>query len=166
MFYYIFYFLFFLVYFLIKQLCALGNDKFMNIKSLTWTHPKYCTPWVAIVVNSIICGICVFLPFDFLVSMTNIYYCFITILVSLSIIILRYNDYGKSLHRPYVAAKTLFGLILIASGPVLVSIIVLVSSLVTSVWPVFFSLVSFGVLLLVYFLLRKYRPVDLVRPLN
>ena len=139
------------------QLASLGNDKFLGIKKLTYLHPKYQMPWVAIVINSIICGICVVVPFTLLVEVTNVFYSLLIICMCLCVVVLRYSKEGKKLHRPFKVVKSNLGTILIASGPIIVSLFILGTSLSNGWIPVVLALASFASFFVIYLILKCYK---------
>ena len=69
-----------------KQLATLGTETYLGIKFLTLTHPKFKTPHNSIYINSLVSIICITIPFNILVEVTNIFYSFLIITIVLTLI--------------------------------------------------------------------------------
>lgn len=53
--------------FLSIELRAIGKKDLLNIPALTWKHPRFRTPILAIIINTVLCSVVSVLPFSSLV---------------------------------------------------------------------------------------------------
>jgi amino acid transporter len=67
--------------------------------SILKTQSRWKTPWVAILVNSVLIAVGTLMPFEFLVQMDQLFYSLGLILEYLSLVKLRFSQ--PDLHRPY-----------------------------------------------------------------
>jgi amino acid transporter len=85
-------------------------------KQLQQVHPRFGTPWKAVLVCSVVYGIFAFQSFEDLVELNVIMYCCALVLESLSLIILRYKE--PDLPRPFSIPGGLPVLLLVFALPV------------------------------------------------
>uniref|UniRef100_A0A6B2L2T4 Amino acid permease/ SLC12A domain-containing protein n=1 Tax=Arcella intermedia TaxID=1963864 RepID=A0A6B2L2T4_9EUKA len=114
-----------------QQLKALGGPDYLDIPLLTYTHPRFNTPWVAIGINGVICGLAGALPFIFLIQLNNIFYGILIIFICLSAVRLRYSEIGKQLERPFKVAEANGMVVLIVIWPILICIYLIIDSIVS-----------------------------------
>ena len=157
-FFFYFYLFFFLIYFYFyfqKQLSGIGGEKYLDLEILRRKNPKTHTPITAILINALVCSVCVIVPFNFLVAVTNVFYCFIIIVVCLSMIVLRYNKVGKTFSRPFYAFKSNILVTIMAFFPITISVFVLVTSVQESSLPLLVALGSFLFFFILYIIVKR-----------
>ena len=85
-------------------------------RQMRQVHPRFGTPWIAILVCSVVYAIFAFQTFEDLVELNVIMYCCALVLESLSLIILRYKE--PELPRPFKIPGGLPVLLLVFALPV------------------------------------------------
>ena len=85
-------------------------------RQLQEVHPRFGTPWIAILVCSIVYALFAFQSFQNLVELNVIMYCAALVLESLSLIVLRYKE--PSLPRPFKIPGGLPVLLIVFALPV------------------------------------------------
>jgi amino acid transporter len=85
-------------------------------RALKKVHPRFGTPWIAVLVCSVVYGLFAFQSFEDLVELNVIMYCAALVLESLSLIVLRYKE--PELPRPFKIPGGLPVLLLVFALPV------------------------------------------------
>jgi len=130
-----------------QQLKSLGGPNYLNLPILTYTHPRFSTPIVAIIINGVICGLCGSLPFLFLVKLNNIFYGILIICICLSAIKLRYSEEGRNIKRPFKIAKENSLVVLAVIWPILICIYLMVDAWLSD-WTL--AVISGGLIVLLF----------------
>ncbi|CUF27201.1 unnamed protein product [Bodo saltans] len=93
---------------------------------LTKTHPKYQTPYVAILLNASVTSMfCLTLEFESIVALCQVLYCVRLLLIYAAVVQLRIRH--PTLPRPYALPCGLFGCLLALTPPALFSLVVAVA---------------------------------------
>jgi len=111
-----------------QQLKSLGGPNYLNLRFLSYIHPKLNTPIVAIIINGIICGLCGSLDFLFLVKLNNIFYGILIIFICLSAVKLRYSEPGRNIRRPFKIAEDNALVILAVIWPIFICVYLIVDA--------------------------------------
>ena len=97
---------------------------------------------------------CVFIPFDLMVEIMNLFYCFVIVLLCLSFFLLRRKNYVKDVPEMFRAATNPFIVFLLGVSPIVISLFLVVVSVFKSFIPLLSS-AGFTLLLILFYLIRS-----------
>jgi len=151
-----------------QQLKSLGGPDYLDIPILQWTHPRFNTPWVALGINGIVCGLAGSLSFMFLLQLNNILYGVLIIFICCSVVRLRYTEVGKNLKRPFKVAEDNLMVVLVVLWPIIICLYIIVDALLTD-WRlglVAMGLVGLLVILYLWCAWRRKRKQAVTEPIE
>jgi len=116
-----------------QQLSALGGHSFFNIPFLQYKLERFNTPIVALVINSLLCLGCTFIPFIVLVQMNNLLYGLLITLILSSMIKLRYSEKGRKLKRPFKMAESDTMVVIVLLWPLLLCLFMIATAVYSAI---------------------------------
>jgi len=109
-----------------QELRALGKKDMMGIRALAWKHPKLRTPWLAIVINTVLCGIVSVLPFSQLVQIDNALYAVVMLMEYTALVRMRYTH--KDMKRPFRISQSIVPTLMLISPAILFCVYIIIAT--------------------------------------